>query len=285
MLIGAHVSVSGGYPKALEYARSVDAECIQIFAKSPRQWRGAALDPAAAASFVEARAEMGGMPLFTHTAYLINLAAADDAMWEKSVYALSDEITRGHLLGADGVVTHLGSNPSEDIGLTAKRIAEGVVAAFELCGECSARLLLENTAGAGATYGGSPEELGAVVRASRLESDILGVCIDTCHAHAAGIDVSGSTGWTALLDALDTECGEGRVGLIHANDCKFGLGEHKDRHEWIGDGFIGAGGFSAMMAEERLASTCAVLEMPGEIPDKDSVNIARLKDLRGHNQS
>ncbi|MDA3936617.1 MAG: deoxyribonuclease IV [Actinomycetota bacterium] len=285
MLIGAHVSVSGGYSKALEYAQSVEAECIQIFAKSPRQWRGPVPDSDAAAQFREARASVGGVPLFTHTAYLINLAAADDIMWEKSVLALADELTRANILGVDGVATHLGSNPSGDIGLTASRIASGIVAAFDQCGDCSARLLMENTAGAGATFGGTPEELGAVVRASGLTAEVLGVCIDTCHAHAAGLDVSGNRGWEDLLDSMDRECGEGRVGLIHANDCKFGRGEHKDRHEWIGDGFIGSAGFEAMLNQERLSDICAVLEMPGEVPEKDRENIARLKTLRTQGQS
>ena len=191
MLLGAHISVSGGYLKALDYAQDVGCECVQIFAKSPRQWRGPAIDPRVAEEFVAARAERGFGPLFTHTAYLINPATSDPVLREKSIHALADELVRGSLLGAAGVVTHIGNDPDGDPDAAAARVGEACVRAFELAGgdACQTRLLLENTAGAGRTFGSNFEELGACIAASGLPEERLGVCLDTCHAWAYGLPV------------------------------------------------------------------------------------------------
>lgn len=282
MIFGAHVSVAGGYDKALAYARSVGCECMQIFAKSPRQWRGAAVDPEAAAAFERARADQGFGPLFTHTAYLINLSTTDEVLREKSVAALADELSRAALLGAAGVVTHLGNVPDGDREAAAVRVGAAVVSAFDLAGgeACRARLLLENTAGAGSTFGSTFAEIGACIDAAGLGPERLGTCFDTCHGWANGYRVDSEAGWRDVIGELAEHVGVERLGLIHANDCLYGAGEHKDRHAWIGDGFIGAEGFSAMVCASELRDVPVVTEMPGEIPDKDVVNIERLIALR-----
>lgn len=282
MRIGAHISVSGGYDKALDYALSVGCECVQVFAKSPRQWRAAPLAEEAAANARRALAAHGDLPLFTHTAYLINLATADAEMREKSVAALADELVRGGMLGAAGVVSHVGAAPDEDRSAVAARVASAIVEAYERAGSArgSARLLLENTAGAGSTFGANVTELCNVVAATGLDAASLGVCIDTCHGFAYGMALDTAGGWTVLLDEIESSIGLARLGLIHANDCKFERGSKKDRHEWIGDGHVGEAGFRAMLCEPRLAGVCAVTEMPGEVPEKDAVNIGRLSALR-----
>ena len=283
MLLGAHVSVAGGYVKALDYAESVGCECIQIFAKSPRQWRGPAVDPAAAAAFLKAREMRGFGPVFTHTAYLINLATDDAELRAKSITALADELVRGAVLGASGVVSHIGNDPLGDPDAAALRVGEAVVAAFELAGEAAARparLLIENTAGAGRTFGSDFGELGACLRASRLPTERLGVCLDTCHAFAYGMHVDTAEGWDDVIAGVTSLCGIDRLGLIHANDCRFERGSRRDRHAWIGDGFIGSAGFAAMVCRPELAGVSAVTEMPGEVPFKDSENLGRLKELR-----
>lgn len=282
MLLGAHVSVSAGYPKALDYALEVGCECMQIFAKSPRQWRGPAVNPAAAEEFAQARRNAGFGPLFTHTAYLINPATSDPALREKSIRALADELVRGSVLGAEAVVTHIGNDPNEDPDAAAVRVGQACVQAFELAGgdACRTRLLLENTAGAGRTYGSSFEQLGACIAASGLPSERLGVCLDTCHAWAFGLPVDSAAGWSEVISGIGGCCGIERLGLIHANDCLFERGSRRDRHAWIGDGFIGRAGFEAMVCVPELASVCAVTEMPGEVPEKDMVNLQRLSDLR-----
>jgi deoxyribonuclease-4 len=282
MLVGAHVSVSRGYVRALEYAQSVGCECVQIFAKSPRQWVGPPIDPVLAGRFIEERVTRGVGPVFTHTAYLINLGATDLDLREKSIAALADELTRGSLLAAAGVVTHVGNDPGGDPGAAAQRVGAAVREAFERTDDdgLTARLLLENTAGAGRTFGGDFEELAACIDAAGLPPERLGVCLDTCHGFANGMVLDSGAGWRDVLDRMRAAGIDVRLGLVHANDCMFERGSHRDRHAWIGDGFIGMDGFAAMMCSPELSGVCACTEMAGEVPDKDVVNIARLKSLR-----
>lgn len=282
MIFGAHVSVSGGYLKALDYARDVGCECLQLFAKSPRQWRGPSIDSDAAMHFREARAAAGFGPVFSHTAYLINLSTTNEELYEKSVAALADELQRADALGCAGVVTHVGNVPDGDRIAAAQRVSAAILRAFDAAGaeRCATRLLLENTAGAGSTYGSSFEEIGAAIKLTGLGPESLGICFDTCHGWAFGYRVDSQSGWTDVITQIDHHVGLDRLGLIHANDCKFDVGSNKDRHEWIGDGFIGAAGFSAMVCAKDLASVPVVTEMPGEVPDKDIVNVARLKAFR-----
>lgn len=283
MYIGAHVSVSKGLAAAVEYASSVGCSAMQVFAKSPRQWRGRPIDPRAATEFLDAADQAGIHRVFTHTAYLINPATPDEALWEKSIDALADEITRGRVLGAHGVVTHLGTHPTGESDEAAARIAAAIEEAFlrsEGGADSHTRLLLENNAGAGTLYGCSVAAIGKVLDACVTSRDLLGVCFDTCHAHASGIDVTDDAAWQALLDEVRQTCGPGAIKLIHANDCMFEQGSRRDRHAWIGQGTIGLEGFAAMMRQDVLSEASIITEMPGEVPKKDDVNIRLLKALR-----
>ncbi len=282
MRFGAHVSVAGGYEKTLEYLVSLDAECAQVFAKSPRQWQGPRPDPDAAARFVAGMEERFPHPLFTHTAYLINLATPEPILRERSIHALADELSRASLLRADGVVTHVGTAPDGDIPAAARRVGEAVIAAFDLAGDIwsGTRLLLENTAGGGTTFGCDLAQLARSIDHAGLPVERLGVCLDTCHAFAFGFPLDTEQGWREIVDEIDSRLGLDRLGLIHANDCLFERGSRRDRHAWIGEGFIGNAGFSAMVCVPEFANLCAVTEMPGEPPEKDEVNLARLKRLR-----
>jgi len=279
MRFGAHVSVAGGYAAAVDYALEVGCECMQVFAKSPRQWNAKPIDLEAAAAFRARVAETGMGPVLTHTAYLINLGSAEDGLWERSILALADELVRGAALGAAGVVTHLGTEFKTDPARTPERMAEAIDRAWTLAGAPATRLLLENTAAAGSTFGDGADEIGAVLALLGDAAGSVGVCLDTCHAHAAGWDLSGADGWNELLGAFESCCGM-PIEAIHANDCAFGAGMHKDRHAWIGDGTIGYEGFALMVAEPRLAGLTVITEMPGDIPVKDAENLSRLKRLR-----
>jgi len=279
MLFGAHVGVAGGFPEAVEYAVSVGCECMQVFAKSPRQWNAKPIDPRTAEAFRE-RLEATGMgPVLVHTAYLINLGSADDRLWERSWLALTDELQRARTLGAHAVVTHLGTVWKDDPARTPERIALAIDRAWAQGGDDSVRLLLENTAGAGTTYGDGPGELGAVLHELDAAAGHVGVCIDTCHAHAAGWDLSLLATWDAMMEAYERCCGT-PVEAVHANDCIFGPGAHKDRHAWIGEGTIGNEGFGHMIAQTRLKGLPVITEMPGDVPVKDEENLRRLKALR-----
>lgn len=278
--IGAHVPMAGGLGCALRYARDTGCEAMQIFPKSPRRWVGPALDPAAAAEFRQAIASSGFGPVFTHASYLINLGAESDEQWERSTVALADELTRGHQVGASGVVVHLGRRFSDDQAESIDRVARCVAAARDIAGDRAARVLLENSAGAGHQFGCSILEMAAALTAVRAAGVEAALCFDTCHGFAAGIDVRTSEGWAGALDELEGLCGPDAIALIHANDCKGELGSHKDRHEWIGEGSLGTAAFAAMFAQRGLARAAVVVEMPGDGPHKDEENVRRLRALR-----
>jgi deoxyribonuclease-4 len=280
MLIGAHVPMDDGLAGALEYADATGCEAIQLFAKSPRRWSAPRRDPALTAEFRAACAARGGLPVFTHASYLINLGASDPVQWERSCAALADELVRACEIGAAGMVVHLGTRFCDDDGECTARVAETVTRAVAMADGPVARLLLENSAGAGRQYGTDGPEMAAALLTVRAGGVTAGLCLDTCHAFAAGIDVRGEGGWSGLLDHIERECGPDAIALVHANDCKGDLGSHKDRHDWIGDGTIGEAGFAAMFAQPYLQRACAVVEMPGEAPTKDSINVSRLKALR-----
>lgn len=280
MRIGAHVPMEGGLAGALEYALETGCETFQLFAKSPRRWAGPRRDPVEAALFRAACEEAGVGPVFTHASYLINLGAADPLQWEKSCGALADEMMRAHAIGAVGVVVHLGTRYCDDDGGCTARVAETVLRAAESASAAIAPVVLENAAGAGSQYGVSAHEMANALLAVRATGVSASLCLDTCHAFAAGIDLRGPDGWTTLLGHLDTHCGPGSVALVHANDCKGEFGSHRDRHEWVGDGLLGLPAFSAMLSSPSLALASAIVEMPGDPPDKDTINVTRLKLLR-----
>lgn len=280
MRIGAHVPVGDGLAATVEYALTTGCEAIQIFAKSPRQWRNPPRDPDEAAAFRAECAARGIAPVFTHASYLINLGADDPVQWARSIEALADEIARAALLGAAGVVCHLGRRYADDEDACVARVVETAERAFALAGDERVPLVLENSAGAGRQFGVSADELARALAGVRGAGLPAALCFDTCHGLAAGIDVTGPDGWDGLLTRLDSLCGPGAVVLVHANDCKGALGSHLDRHEWIGDGCVGEAGFAAMLAEPRLRGAAAIVEMPGEAPVKDAENVSRLKRLR-----
>ncbi len=283
MLIGAHVSAARGLAAAVDYAASVGCESMQFFAKSPRRWEAAPPDYHAGSAFLEMRQGAGIRTTFTHTAYLINLATPDEALRTRSTIALADEITRARVLSTDGIATHLGTDPTGEPEAAAERIATAIRTALELAGgdpASPAKLLLENTAGAGNTYGRTIGELAAVIERSQEARPFLGICFDTCHGHASGIDLADDRAWSLLLEEIDDGCGARALQLVHANDSAYPRGSRRDRHAWIGDGMLGIDAFAAMVRHPRLKGLPAVTEMPGQIPHKDRENIRRLELLR-----
>lgn len=265
-----------------DYMEIVGCECAQIFAKSPRQWKAKPLDPVAIEEMASLQKAGRVGPLFTHTSYLINLTTTNDELREKSIDALAEELSRGSALGAVGVNTHIGSVPDGDYDAAGERAARSIEEAFKRAGgqeNLRTMLLLENTAGAGTIFGGDINQLVHVINEADIAPDKLGVTIDSCHAWAYGYDVSGEEGWREIRSILE-EIGLERWKLVHANDCKFGLGARKDRHEWIGRGEIGSEGFRALLHMKEVNHLCLTTEMPGEMPEKDIVNNEALKALR-----
>ena len=278
--IGAQVPMAGGLLCALDYATSTGCETMQVFAKSPRRWAGPPTDPKMAADFRAACISEGIGPVFTHASYLINMGAEGNELWERSTAALADELTRAADIGAAGVVIHLGRRFSDDDAECVARVTACATNAAALAGDRCVPLLLENSAGAGRQFGVSVDEMAAAMVSVRDAGVETALCFDTCHGFAGGIDVRGDEGWHSALERLTSLAGSRAVRLVHANDCKGEFGSHKDRHEWIGDGHIGAEGFAAMMRQAALDGASVVVEMPGEGPYKDAENVRRLKSLR-----
>lgn len=276
--VGAHVSSSGGLWTAVDRARAMEAEAIQVFPSAPQTWRQTKHTPEAYARFRAARAEAGITHVWLHCPYLPNLAAEDEEHWEKSIDAVANALRVADGAGADGVVVHTGSRRARGMQEVLPRVAtalERILAAAP--GE--ALLALENAAGQGGTIG-SFDDLGAIVRA--VPSPRLAVCLDTCHAYAAGYDITTPEGLDATLRELDDAVGLQRLRALHANDSKGELGSRRDRHENIGDGQIGEAGFRTLLAEPRLQALPLLLEVPGidgkSGPDRE--NVLRLKRIR-----
>lgn len=279
---GSHVSVAGGLHRGIERAKQVGCDCLQVFTKNNNRWAAKPLDDAAVGQWQEALRASGLRHPIAHASYLINLAAPDDGLFAKSIDALVDEMQRATRLGLEGVVVHPGAftTSCEEDGL--KRIVDGTTEVLQrLAGPDAVaedqrppdatpcRLLLENTAGQGSCLGHSVDHLALLVDqvASRVDgaggrsaSDQLGVCLDTCHAFAAGVDWNDATAAVAFRKRLQDELPAGSVRALHLNDSKKPLGSRVDRHEHIGRGAIGEAGFVRILTDDFFAEIPGYLE-------------------------
>ena len=259
--LGIHVSIAGGFPKAIGRGVELGCEAIQIFVKSASQWRGRPLAAEEVAEFRREHAASPIGPLLAHSSYLINLAATDEAILERSRWALGDELDRCQALGVQGLVVHPGAHlgAGEEAGLD--RIAESLDAVYAQRPGCPVRVLLENTAGQGTVLGYRLEQLEATLaRAACRER--LGIALDTCHAFAAGYPLHEETGLAELLAEMEERFGIHRVGCLHLNDSKKPFASRRDRHANLGQGEMGAETFRRLVAEPRLAAVPMLLETP-----------------------
>jgi deoxyribonuclease-4 len=276
--IGAHVSASGGIWTAIDRGIAIEAEAIQIFGSAPQTWRKTKHTAEGFERFKQARAEAMVRSAWLHCPYLPNLAVEDDEMWEKSIDCVVNALTVATSAGAEGVVLHTGSHRGKGMEAVLPRVA----AALErICREAPGETLLalENAAGQGGTIGKSFAELGAILRA--VPASRLAVCIDTCHAFAAGYDIAHEDGMEQMLAEIDQELGLDRLAVMHANDSKMEFGSTRDRHENIGEGHIGEDGFRVILATRQLQRLPMLLEVPGfDGKGPDLENVHRLKRLR-----
>ncbi|MDR7554523.1 MAG: deoxyribonuclease IV [Armatimonadota bacterium] len=277
MRIGAHVSISGQIDRAIDRALALGCECLQIFWGSPRQWRPAAYPEDALDRFAAKRRAAGLDPLVVHAAYLVNPAAADRALWRRSIASLLASARGAERLGGLAVVTHLGS-AGGGRGLALRRVAAAVGEVLDATQRVC--VLLENSAGGGGQLGASLDELAAVL--DRLGGHPrVGVCLDTAHLFAAGWDLRTAAGVDATVAACDRAFGWARVRFMHLNDSKAPLGSHRDRHENIGEGEIGIEGFRVLLRHPGMRHLAGVIETPGfDRTGPDRRNLQRLKRLR-----
>src|SRR6266536_505826 len=262
MDFGAHLRTAGGAHKAVERADEIGATALQIFTQSPRTWRHPELDLDAAERFRTARAEADLAAVMCHATYLINLGATDDAVFAKSLGALKATLRTAEAYGAEGVVFHLGSHLGRGLEAAMHQVVpaiEGVLAEADRTSRT--RLVIENSAGAGGTMGVTLEEIALVIdELGRPER--VGVCLDTCHLWACGIDVGDTGEVDALVEELDERVGLDRLVCLHVNDAALPLGAGRDRHADPGDGLIGRR-LGAMLGHPRLQDVPAITESHG----------------------
>jgi len=277
--IGAHVKTSGGVDKAIDRAEEIGAETIQIFSGAPQAWRRKTYADAEVAAYRKRVAETGIGPAFIHGLYLVNLATENPELLAKSCEALVAEMNAAHLLGAKGVIFHLGSHKGAGYEARFHQVVEYCAKVVEATPD-DAWLILENSAGMGGSVGSKFSELGTII--NECATDRIKVCLDTQHSFAAGYDLKSRNGLERTMDEFDREIGVERLVAVHANDSKCPLGGGLDRHENIGEGHLGNDGFATIMSHPAFAEVPFLLEVPGyddEGPDK--ANVDALKAIRG----
>jgi len=287
--IGIHTSISGSYLNALESAKKLGANALQIFSASPRMWQGATVRIAQpdAKAFRARREELQLGPLVIHANYLVNLAATQPMLRTRSIQSFHEELVRGMVLGADFIVVHPGARGEASVESAITTIVDGVKQAAKRVPIGNMRILIENTAGMGSAIGARLEEVAAIVRG--LAELNVGACLDTAHLFAAGYDIRSEARLEQTIEAIDRTIGLENVPVIHVNDSRIPLGGRVDRHEHIGHGKIGAEAFSRFLKHPRLGTVppeglpgrVFLLETPIDEPGDDRKNVAKLWELAG----
>lgn len=278
-LLGAHVSISGGVHLAPERGRAASCNAIQIFTQNANQWRGKMPTGSDAALFREKRAEYGILDVVSHDIYLVNLAAAPGETRDKSMIAFQEEMQRCSLLGIGKIVMHPGSHLGEGEETGLKRIIDAFNTLFSTTPEFTGQVLLENTAGQGTNLGFRFSHLQTIIDGSDY-ADRFGVCLDTCHAVAAGYELRTPDGYAAAFAEFDSMIGLQRLACFHLNDSKKGLGSHVDRHEHIGQGELGMEPFRMLLNDPRFTALPKIIETPkGDNSEMDAVNLGILRGL------
>jgi deoxyribonuclease-4 len=289
MRIGIHTSIAGSYLNALESARKLGCNALQIFSASPRMWQGgsARIPEVDAQAFRARRDELRLGPLVIHANYLINLASEQRMLQTRSIQAFHDEIVRALALGADFLVVHPGARGESTMSQAISTIIESVKQSSKRASMSGLRILLENTAGMGRAVGARLEEIGEIL--AGLRNLPVGACLDTAHLFAAGYDIKSESGLASTIGQIDGAIGLENVPVIHANDSKIPLGGRVDRHEHIGKGKIGAEAFARILRHPRfgtagpegLTGRAFVAETPIDDPGDDRRNVAALWELAG----
>src|SRR5438874_1783115 len=277
MPIGAHVSTAGGLSTCIGRAQTLGAECMQIFLSAPQRWQLPRHTDEQVAEFSRLMCETSIAPNFAHATYLVNLAAIEPGIRQRSIDNLSAYAGWAERIGLAGVVVHVGSGHGQSIAEAEVQVADAL--AEVLRAGSSTPIVLENSAGSGELLGSRFEQIGAVFE--RLGRDArLGLCVDTAHTFASGYDLRVDDGIERAVDEISDHIGLDRLRLIHANDSKVGLGSAVDRHENIGQGLLGDEAFERLLAHAALKPLPWVLEVPG-YDDKgpDKPNLDALKRL------
>lgn len=279
MRLGVQVSTAGHIYESIDRALKLGCNTMQIFSRDPRQWRRGRVLQEDIEEFKNRHKKSEIKPVFVHIPYLINLASPYNVLYKDSIKAYIEDIKEAEALGADYIVTHMGSHKKsgEEKGL--KRITSALNKILERTKKSAVKILLENTAGSGSWLGYKFEH------ARRIIDDIenkarVGVCLDTCHAYVAGYDLATQAGYKKTFESLNEIVGLGRLKLIHLNDAKDKLASHRDRHEHIGKGKIGLECFRRLVNDKGLKDVSFILETPKDTDDADKINLETIRGLK-----
>jgi deoxyribonuclease-4 len=275
--IGFHAPIAGGLQNALLKSHRLGCDTVQIFSRNPRGWSARPLVDEEIENFKRVREETRIDPVVIHANYLINLAAADTLVRQKSIASFREEVERGIALGADYLVVHPGSAKGACEADGIRTCAESLREACDGADLSRFRVLLENTAGQGACIGHRFEHLGEIIESCPALN--LGVCFDTAHAFTAGYDLRAEDGCAATLDALERNVGTGRVRAVHFNDSKADYNSRVDRHWHIGEGHIGESALRRVAQSPQLAHAAFLLETPQDVQGDDERNLALLRSF------
>ncbi|HNW39504.1 MAG TPA: deoxyribonuclease IV [Candidatus Omnitrophota bacterium] len=280
MILGVHVSGAGKIYQSLDVASSLGADTMQIFARSPQSWRnGFQLASEDIKEFNFRRKKFKIDPVFIHISYLINLASPDPRLYNGSIQAYIEDIQEADKLGADYIVTHMGSHKetSEDAGI--KRLVEALNRILAKTQGSKVGILLENTSGSGSWLGYRFYHQQKILKGLKEKSRV-GLCLDTAHAYLAGYDLSTKEGLEKMIEEIQEMVGTKLIKLIHLNDAAGELGCHHDRHDHIGKGHIGLAGMKRIINHPKLKDIPMILETPKSTATSDQENLALVRKLR-----
>ena len=277
MKLGAHISSAGGVDKAMDRAQEMGAETVQIFASSPRGWAFKPIDEERVLAFRQKSESTGISPAFLHGIYLVNMGGPPELV-QKSIESLTHHMNVAGQIGAAGVIFHCGSHKGAGFDAVLDQAVAGLQEVLSGSPD-DIWLIIENSAGMGFHIGSSFGEIGRLI--SAIDSPRVMVCLDTEHCFAAGYNLADPDAIDAVMEEFDREIGLSRLVAVHANDAKVEYGSGVDRHDNIGEGYIGTEGFEVIMGHTAFRDVPFLLEVPGfdkKGPDKE--NLDRLKAIR-----
>ena len=282
LLLGAHFSTAGGLENAIYQASEYKCKTLQIFTKNARAWKEKEVTIDEIDKFNTAKKETGISKIISHASYLINIASDDKEKLEKSKNALENELIRSSQLGIESVVLHPGSHLNQGEKKGIELVVETINSIFTQTDKISARLVLETTAGQGTNLGYKFEQLSEMIEKTKDIAKI-GICIDTCHIFAAGYDISSYDACLKTIEEFDSIIGLEHLFVLHLNDSLHELGSKKDRHDHIGDGFIGSDAFDLIMKDSRFSNIPKIIETPKNnkndtTKDMDRINLEKLQN-------
>lgn len=278
MLLGIHVSIAGHIWESIDRAEALGCSAMQIFSRDPRQWRKTKLKTKDIEEFRRRREASGIRKVFIHIPYLINLASPYHVLYRGSIRAYIQDMLEAEALGADYIVTHMGSHKASGEKEGLKRITSALNKVLDRTKDSPVGVLLENTSGSGSWLGYVFEHQRKIIEGIENKKRV-GVCLDTCHAYTAGYDLASAEGYSRTIAGLDEIVGLKKLKLVHLNDTRDELASHTDRHEHIGRGKIGLAGFKRILNDPRLREAAFILETPKDTNTADRKNLNTIRKL------